>query len=521
MKRLVYFVCIHLDTSVRARPSGQKRSRNETSESDVSLSDQDTASTPENSVQQSRAVPHKTFRSTTPHQSGREEEDNVESSSDERPFTKNQDLSTEESDNSSIEMLSDSVRRKKQPFVNKAGPSQPKRATPSTPKFTQIKRKSLLEILPIELKVETVKATTAELVWTLPSNRANHIKFFFRVRYWCEGQRGSSALQREFDSTESGCLLENLIPDTNYLTNIFIISDDEHHCVSSIISEFKTLEKDIRAVEEIKNRSEKIGKHHGLDLYAVPLTKTIKSGAKIDRFVFGKVGHSRRREHKTILLMGVTGSGKTTLINAMINYVLNIQSDDPFRFQLIQKRPTKTNRIAIYDIYHDEEFKIPFSLTIIDTPSFVENKKKNKEIAEMIRELIQDEEEDDIIDLDMIGLVALASYPRLINSQIQIFDAVSNIFGDAAADHTNFLLTFADGALHLPPMLEFLSDHGHPRPTETISGDTYAYNKFHCSGLFDKIDEKSTAGKCNRNFWDMSVENFDKLFNLLDVMKPI
>ena len=230
-----------------------------------------------------------------------------------------------------------------------------------------------------------------------------------------------------------------------------------------------------------KNRSKKIGNHHGLDLYEVPLTKTTKSEAKIDRFVFGKAGHSRRREHKTILLMGVTGTGKTTLINAMINYVFNVQSDDPFRFQLIHKGPTKTNRIAVYDIYHDEEFKIPFSLTIIDTPSFVENKKKNKEIAEMIRELIQDEEEDDSIDLDMIGLVALASYPRLINSQIQIFDAVSNIFGDAAADHTNFLLTFADGALHLPPMLEFLSDHGHPSPTGTISGDTYAYNKFHCS----------------------------------------
>ena len=480
----------------------------------MSLSDQDTASTPENSVQQSRAVPQKTLRSTTPHQSGREEEDDAESSSDERPFTKNQDSSTEESD-SSIEMLPDSVRGKKQSFVNKAGPSQPKRATPSTPKFTQIKRKSLLEILPIELKVETVKATTAELVWTLPSNRANHIKFFFRVRYWCEGQRGSSAFQLEFDSTESGCLLENLIPDTSYLTNIFIISDDEHQCASSIISEFKTLEKDIRAVEEIKNRSEKIGKHHGLDLYAVPLTKTTKSGAKIDRFVFGKVGHSRRREHKTILLMGVTGSGKTTLINAMINYVFNIQSDDPFRFQLIQKRPTKTNRIAIYDIYHNEEFKIPFSLTIVDTPSFVDNPEKNKEIAEMICDLFRDRRE--IIDLNMIGLVAQASIPRLMDPQLQIFDAVSNIFGNKG--HTNFLLTCSDS--HRPPFLDYLCDIDHPSPAKTVSGDPYAYNKFNSAGFFGKIDEESSTGHYNRSFWNMSVENFERFFHLLRTMKPI
>ena len=85
--------------------------------------------------------------------------------------------------------------------------------------------------------------------------------------------------------------------------------------------------------------------------------------------------------------MGVTGSGKTTLINAMINYVFNIQRDDPFRFQLIQKRPTKKNRIAVYDIYHHEDFNIPFSLTIVDTPSFVEDTEKNEEITEMIREL--------------------------------------------------------------------------------------------------------------------------------------
>ena len=125
--------------SVRLRPSGQKRSRNEASESncDVSLSDQDTASTSASSVQQS-AVPQKTLKSTTPHKSRHEGEDVDKSSSDERPFTHKQDSSTEESD-SATEMLSDSVRRKKLSFVNKAVPSQPKRATPSNQKFTKIK----------------------------------------------------------------------------------------------------------------------------------------------------------------------------------------------------------------------------------------------------------------------------------------------------------------------------------------------------------------------------------------------
>ena len=487
----------------------------------MSLSDKATVSTSTHSSQKSRAVPQKTYTSTTPQQRGREEEVDAESSIDELSSTRNQYSSTDESD-SSTEMLIDSVRRTNQSFAKQAGPSQPKRATPSTPKSTNIKRKSILEVfLPIGLKIENVKATTAELVWTLPNNKANPINLIICVRYWLNGQNGSSARKLDFDSTYTGCLLKNLIPGSMYLTNIFIFSEDEHHCMSSNSIEFTTLDKDIRAAEAIKNRSQQIVTQHGLELYAVPLKKTTKSGAKFDRFVFGKpYYYPSRRQHKTILLMGVTGSGKTTLINAMMNYVLNIKRDDPFRFQLIQKRKTKNNRIAIYDINSDDQFKIPLSFTIVDTPSFTENQEKNEPIIEMIRELVQNQEDDDSIAVDMIGLVALASYPRLMKSQIQIFDAVSDIFGNKAADHTHFLLTFSDGT-HLPRMLEFLSDHQYPIPTGTTSPDPYNYNKFNCSGFFDKIDQNSTAGKYNQNFWNMSVENFNHFFNFLKMMNPI
>ena len=74
---------------------------------------------------------------------------------------------------------------------------------------------------------------------------------------------------------------KNLLPDTSYSTNIFIMSVDEHTCVSTPISEFTTLEKDIRAVKEIKNRNKKIDSQHGLDLYTASLTNTTKSKSGI------------------------------------------------------------------------------------------------------------------------------------------------------------------------------------------------------------------------------------------------
>ena len=290
------------------------------------------------------------------------------------------------------------------------------------------------------------------------------------------------------------------------LINILIISNDEHQYASCISREFTTLDKDIRTVKAIKNRSEKIGNHHELDLYAVPLIKTSKSWAKIDRFAFGNALRSSHGKHKTILLMGVTGSGKTTLINAMINYVFNVQCDDPFRFQLIQKR--QTNRIAVYDIHHEEEFNIPFSLTIVDTPSFVEDTEKNEEITEMIRKLFQDR--TDIVALDTIGLVARASLPTMMNAQIQIFDTVSNIFGDSASGHTNFWMTFADR--HRPPMLEFLSDYRLLNPAKPFSKVRCTYSKIHCAGFFGHINNQSIIEDYNKRFWSKGIKNLQDFF---------
>lgn len=39
---------------------------------------------------------------------------------------------------------------------------------------------------------------------------------------------------------------------------------------------------------------------------------------------------------KTIMLVGATGSGKSTLVDGIVNYVMGVNFDDPFRFTLIQ-----------------------------------------------------------------------------------------------------------------------------------------------------------------------------------------
>lgn len=39
---------------------------------------------------------------------------------------------------------------------------------------------------------------------------------------------------------------------------------------------------------------------------------------------------------KTIMLVGATGSGKSTLVDGIVNYVMGVSFEDPFRFTLLQ-----------------------------------------------------------------------------------------------------------------------------------------------------------------------------------------
>lgn len=40
-------------------------------------------------------------------------------------------------------------------------------------------------------------------------------------------------------------------------------------------------------------------------------------------------------EEKTIMLVGATGSGKSTLVDGIVNYIMGVSFDDPIRFRIV------------------------------------------------------------------------------------------------------------------------------------------------------------------------------------------
>ncbi|CAG2247510.1 unnamed protein product [Mytilus edulis] len=89
----------------------------------------------------------------------------------------------------------------------------------------------------------------------------------------------------------------------------------------------------------------------------------------------------KNTKEKTIMLVGGIGSGKSTLINCIANYVIGVTWQDPFRFTLMDldksrqvkapnKALSKTEWITCYTIFSDACRRIDYTINLIDTPGF-------------------------------------------------------------------------------------------------------------------------------------------------------
>jgi len=136
-----------------------------------------------------------------------------------------------------------------------------------------------------------------------------------------------------------------------------------------------------------------------LRLFMVP-TLAESASLTFRRLSFGEPDRSAAgRTSKTILLMGASaGSGKTTWINALVNYVYGVDVEDPFRLKLVDEEggasihahSSQTEEITAYDLYYQDGFRIPFSLTVVDTPVCGDTGEidgRDKEIVSLVGEI--------------------------------------------------------------------------------------------------------------------------------------
>ena len=253
---------------------------------------------------------------------------------------------------------------------------------------------------------------------------------------------------------------------------------------------------------------ERVGKLkiHKLELREVCSDKH----AKLKKFEYGKTHFAKsKKKEKVVMLVGATGSGKTTHINSMINYYFGVEYEDNFRFKLITEEDngkrnqahSQTSWITAYTILHQKGFKVDYTLTIVDTPGFGATRGINRdnEITKQIRKFFISSGNQGIDHIDVVAFVAQSSLPTLTVTQKYIFEQILALFGKDIGQNIYLMLTFADGKV--PQVLTGIQEARLPYQE---------YFKFNNSIIFD--DNQSDDEFC-KMFWKMGMLSLEQFFD--------
>ncbi|CAG0884943.1 unnamed protein product [Darwinula stevensoni] len=275
-----------------------------------------------------------------------------------------------------------------------------------------------------------------------------------------------------------------------------------------------------RAIVTLKERWKIVEKKNGMQIHGIPTKITSLRDQEFGRLRISEIGESpipgRYSPGKVLFLIGATGAGKTTLMSAMVNYVLGVKWEDDFRLRLMntderEEDPTssQTDSITAYTIHplaeNENVMQTPSSITLVDTPGFLDTRglKEDRTLIRHIHRFFTR-----CVDcLHRIGIVIPATTTRLTASQRFLYDQILSLFGQDVKNRFVLLSTFADHAE--PPNLIAVMQ----------SGISYRSSyQFNAGCLYSKSQGKSGMQEL---LWRMTMDNLQLLLKDLLSSDPI
>ena len=228
---------------------------------------------------------------------------------------------------------------------------------------------------------------------------------------------------------------------------------------------------------------------------------------------------------RTIMILGATGAGKSTMVNGLINYYYGVQWNDDFRLKLITEEDegiqgvvtsqakSQTRWVTAYTLYNEPDCAVPYTLTLIDTPGYGDSDGivRDAEITSQIRELFSNTAASGLDHIDAIGFVVQSSLARLTHTQKYVFDSVLSLFGKDIASNIMLIITFCDG--QEPPVLTAVKAGGVPYGS---------YFKFNNSSLFakNKLSVIDIGSSFDEMFWTLGYLSLKRFFVEFQKVNP-
>ncbi|XP_056119683.1 uncharacterized protein LOC130097032 [Rhinichthys klamathensis goyatoka] len=250
-------------------------------------------------------------------------------------------------------------------------------------------------------------------------------------------------------------------------------------------------------------------------------TDNIDESELYRKMTFGE--RDLKKPHKTILLVGETGTGKTKLINVMINYMLDVQREDKVWFEITDDQSdrtsahSQTSSITVYGFYLQES---KTDLTIIDTPGYGNTRgaEKDKEIAESLLRLFTAEES--VHEMDAVCLVIMAQQNRLSDRQIYIFDSVQSLFGRDIAENIVLLFTHSDGARPKNVLTAVKEAKIKCAVNDKNQPVFFLFNNCQSDAADEEDDDDEDHEQRRDQSWNRSFRGTEGLFKFLESVKP-
>ena len=239
----------------------------------------------------------------------------------------------------------------------------------------------------------------------------------------------------------------------------------------------------------------------------IPGSKLIGKKGDLDIYLYPKITFSDSEKIKAVIFMvvGQTGCGKTTLLNSFINYLLGIEIDDDFRYEIIHESfgtsqsISQTSEVTVYNIKGINGLP---PIQIIDTPGFGDTRGIKQDM--IITSQIEKTFKEQLNNLNAICFVAQSSNARLTSNQKYIFTSVLDLFGEDVKENFIAMLTFCDGGF--PQVVASLEDPNCVFSTVIPHIKKPWFYKFNNSAIFSSNREDEFT----KMFFKLGMKSFEE-----------